>query len=420
MKAIDKLNSSSGYFNNICYKSTSNYGTDISLKDRREDFINKNQTVCQDDCDFINYNYTTQKANCSCKFKFSSFSFADIHINKTKLFGNFKNISNIANLNILKCHKQLFKKESILYNIGFYFTTAIIIFHIITCFIFYLRQYKEIRDKIKDIIFAIKYLKLNKSKKWIRKNELDENNDQVNDEKKMDIMLEEINDKNKNNVSVSDKNKLLFITKKKKKRRRSTKTKNEQAKNLDLKINSDFNSNKDNGVVKPKKKQKKRKKKAASKNDNPKNNIEIFESQSNKLNINKKVKNIMEYNDDEKNLFSYDLAIEYDHRTYCEYYISLMRTKHYLFSAFFYDKDYNSRIIKINLFFKRFIMSYAINALFFNDDTLHEIYENKGSYDFIYELPKIIYSSLIPMVLITVLNKLGLTNDNIIDLKNEK
>ena len=67
-EAIDKLNSSSGYFNNICYKSTSNYGTDISLKDRREDFINKNQTVCQDDCDFINYNFTTQKANCSCKF----------------------------------------------------------------------------------------------------------------------------------------------------------------------------------------------------------------------------------------------------------------------------------------------------------------------------------------------------------------
>ena len=80
-EAIDKLNSSSGYFNNICYKSKSNYGTDISLKDRREDFINKNQTVCQDDCDFINYNYTTQKANCSCKFKFSSFSFADILIN---------------------------------------------------------------------------------------------------------------------------------------------------------------------------------------------------------------------------------------------------------------------------------------------------------------------------------------------------
>ena len=233
-------------------------------------------------------------------------------------------------------------------------------------------------------------------------------------------MLEEINDKNKNDVSGSDKNKLLFITKKKKKRRRSTKTKNEQAKNLDLKINSDINSNKDNGVVKPKKNKKKRKKKAASKNDNPKNNIEIFESQSNKLNINKKVKNIMEYNDDEKNLFSYDLAIEYDHRTFCEYYISLLRTKHYLFSAFFYDKDYNSRIIKINLFFKRFIISYAINALFFNDDTLHEIYENKGSYDFIYELPKIIYSSLIPMVLITVLNKLGLTNEDIIDLKNEK
>ena len=42
-------------------------------------------------------------------------------------------------------------------------------------------------------------------------------------------------------------------------------------------------------------------------------------------------------------------------------------------------------------------MLYTVNALFFNDDTMHNIYENKGSFDLEYQLPTTIYSSLISM-----------------------
>jgi len=49
---LDTLNTSSGYFNNLCYTTTSEDGTDISLKDRQDDYIQNNKTVCQDDCDF--------------------------------------------------------------------------------------------------------------------------------------------------------------------------------------------------------------------------------------------------------------------------------------------------------------------------------------------------------------------------------
>ena len=55
---IDKLNCSSEYFNDICYTTTSDTGTDIILKDRKDEFINNNKTVCQDDCDFSEYNFT--------------------------------------------------------------------------------------------------------------------------------------------------------------------------------------------------------------------------------------------------------------------------------------------------------------------------------------------------------------------------
>jgi len=64
----------------------------------------------------------------------------------------------------------------------------------------------------------------------------------------------------------------------------------------------------------------------------------------------KKLESIMDYNDDEINDFSYYLALENDKRTYWQLYISLIKTKHEFIYTFFYNKDYNSKIIKIDLF----------------------------------------------------------------------
>ena len=128
----------------------------------------------------------------------------------------------------------------------------------------------------------------------------------------------------------------------------------------------------------------------------------------------------MEYNNEELNELEYDLALQYDKRTYCIYYISLLRTKHDLIFAFFNNNDYNSKIIKIDLFFIGFSIEYIINALFYNDDIMHKIYEDKGSFDFIYQLPKIIYSSLISIVLNKILKILALSNNDIIKFKQNK
>ena len=42
---IDKYNTSSGYFNDICYTSTSNDGTDISLNDRKNEYIDGDNII---------------------------------------------------------------------------------------------------------------------------------------------------------------------------------------------------------------------------------------------------------------------------------------------------------------------------------------------------------------------------------------
>ena len=129
------------------------------------------------------------------------------------------------------------------------------------------------------------------------------------------------------------------------------------------------------------------------------------------------LESLLDYNDDEINDFSYNDALEKDKRNYCQFYISLIKTKHEFLYTFFYNRDYNSKIIKIDLFVFGFALNYTTNACFFNDDTMHNVYENKGLFDYSYQIPIIIYSSLISMFLSELVQMLELTNDSIADFK---
>ena len=148
---IDKYNASSGYYNDICYTTISEYGTDILLKDRQIEFI-KDKIVCQEDCDFSDYDYNTLIAKCSCNVKKCIKSFADMNIDKSKLLNNFKNIKNVINFNFLKCYNKLFNKEGVRNNIGCFILLAVIIFHILTIFIFIINQFSSIVNKINNIL----------------------------------------------------------------------------------------------------------------------------------------------------------------------------------------------------------------------------------------------------------------------------
>ena len=164
-ESLDILNSSSGYYNDICYSATSDSGTDISLKDRKDNYINGNKAVCQDDCDFSEYFYDIQKAQCSCEVKESSTSFNDMIIDKKNLYKNFIKVKNIANMKILACYEKLFTKEAIVHNIGCFVIIPISIIHIITIIIFYIKHINELRNIISDLRNKIKNIDSIKSKK---------------------------------------------------------------------------------------------------------------------------------------------------------------------------------------------------------------------------------------------------------------
>ena len=137
-------------------------------------------------------------------------------------------------------------------------------------------------------------------------------------------------------------------------------------------------------------------------------------------NFNNRNNNKMNYNDDELNELSYYIAIIYDKRTFCQFYSSLLKSKHNFIFTFFNNEDYNPSIIKIDLFFIGLTMDYAVNALFFNDETMHKIYVDKGLFDWETQIPITIYSFLISTILNIPLSILGLSNDKIIDFKQNR
>ena len=401
---IDKYNSSSGYYNDICYTTTSDSGTDISLNDRKEDYINGNKAVCQDDCVFLYYDDKNQKAQCSCKVKESSSSVSDMVIDKKKLYKNFIDVKNIANINLMVCYEQLFTKIGIAYNIGSYIIIGITIFHIISFVLFYLKGINVVFKKIKNIIIFIKHSKL--FKKGTTKEAQNTNN--LDNNQKEKSLISNINN---NLIDDKEESTIKFISGELKRKRRKRNKNNPPKKSHNKNINANIETQNINYNI-------------ININNNKKEK-EIIPVPSRKFTSNKKreikrPKNMIKFVDDEINDLSYDLAIKYDKRTYCDYYFSLLRSKHLFIFSFITSNDYNSRIMKMDLFFIGFGMNYFVNALFFSDDTMHEIYEREGKFDFIYQLPQILYSSLISTVLDFLFNILALSNDAIIDFKKNR
>ena len=116
----------------------------------------------------------------------------------------------------------------------------------------------------------------------------------------------------------------------------------------------------------------------------------------------------------------YEQAIKIDKRGYFNYYCSLLRRKQLIIFTFYTYNDNNSKIIKICLFFSFFGLYFVVNALFFNDSTMHRIYEDQGIFNFIYQIPQILYSMLILSVINTIVTYLSLSEKNIIEIKREK
>ena len=368
-------------------------------------------SLCENNCEYDGYDIKKKKVICQCGIKSKFNYFKDLNnIDSSILLSKFKDLKNEINLFVLSCYETLFTKDGLSGNIGSYVLFFIILYFIGSLNFFVIFGYKYFKKKVTQLITE-------KSKNMSKDNKI------VNYEININQNQENINIFNINNLDIEKSNRIETIEKIKKdindikqppKRRNLSKSKTI----FDISNNS-HNSlelpkvKKDNSNSKFKLDLSREKRKVA-------NNILLISSNTKNPNFISDNKNFMNYNDYELNSFSYENALKIDKRTYCEYYKSLLKTKHLLIFTFFNHNDYNSKTIKICLFFFSFALFYTVNALFFTESEIHKIYEDEGEYKFIYQIPQIIISTIISSILRIIINYFSLSEKSILEIKHEK
>ena len=422
----------SSFYNDICYTYAKN-GADITIDDRQNDYIDNNRSVCDEGCKYVGFDKVAKLADCSCEVKFNIPFVSQIVIDKSKLY-KFMDINQIANFKVMQCYRLLFSKKGIIINIGFYCFLPCFFAYFICIIIFYAKEYKLLKIQINEIVFAKKnekYLGNINIRRKIEKNKKGKKNVRKTHIfktflKKKGIQLSnynrgEDNDNNGNKIIINK-----FIdenTNKEDKEKDNDNIDNKNPKNIPPK-KSLSNQRKIKGTLAKLSKSSKSRlnivtyKKTNTKKIESKNTKNCFLGKFNEKQK-QKIRDILKFNDTELNELSYKKAFIYEYRSYSQYYISLLMSSH-LILRIFANRDYNARSIKVILLFFDFASVYTINALFFTDKTMHKIMLTGGKFDFIYQLPKIAYSTVISIVVGMIINFFALSQNNLIEIKNVK
>ena len=120
------------------------------------------------------------------------------------------------------------------------------------------------------------------------------------------------------------------------------------------------------------------------------------------------------------NDLDYLQAKKLDKRSYFQIYWSLLKREHPFIFTFITKDDYNITIIKYSRFIFLLCTDMAMNVFFFSDETMHKMFLDYGKYNFIQQIPQIIYSTLISKIIETLLCFLSMTDKYYYQIKDSK
>ena len=413
------------FYNDVCTTFETENNTDITIEDRRKHFYesNENLTLCQIGCSFQNYNSKTKKSNCKCRVvhKNITTNTKDIQFYTEKFTTNFLKTLKHSNFLVLKCYKLIFDISKLNKNIGFIIMTILLILSIIFIFIHYIKYQNYlpffINSILKNKFYSDKKDKNKKDKKTKNNKNIkniEKNKDNKNENKIMSIINKKSSNKSLQRKITKRRTNSLKVKNKKNAPppRKLNKSKTKRNNNIYNKI---FNVNNSDCKFKNTFLRKKNKLNSSSILKLNKINIKPFNSIKNN-----KINHKIYYNDQELNTLEYNIAIEIDKRTYSQYYWSLLKKKHPILFTFYPNNDYNLTSIKLSLIILSFSLYFTINGFFFSDETMHKIFVNKGSLNFLERIPQILYSVIITTVINTSLKLLSLSELTILSIKKEK
>ena len=471
----DIYNSKDSFYNSICTIFTNGNGTDVPLENRKSDYY-RNISFCEDGCDYDGFNLTSMRVKCSCKIK-TSISNEEKGFSVQSLGKEFTSVISNSNIRVFICYKEIFTKR-IVYNYAFWFLLICFCGEIICMILYFLTGFQPIYEKIQKAkeIYSLQIEGKNKEKiqeknkfpkikfniKPINiKTESSTNNNILYHNSTARIIIPPKNPpKSKNNslkLSVSN---LNFDN--------NCSDRNVDSQSIEIKINTNrekpihqsefskyidekINANKKNKEKHAKfnlindfhkKKKKKKKKFTPYEKYNPDNmlkgneikiysnklkimktmnyDISINSSEKETTNINDELINFFYNTDEYLNYLKYNEALNEDKRSFLQIYYGFLKYSQLIIFSFITNSDYNLKFIKIILCIFSFICYFFFNTLFFNDKSMTNIYKNKGKYQFLYSIPKTLFSSICCILINNLLKFISLSNKHIISLSNEK
>ena len=403
MKSLgyDMLNINDPFYQDICIPYKNENNTDILLSDRINYIYNNKDSQCQSNCQFSSYLKNSLYLNCTCEAGSDNVDNKkeEDKFSGKKLYESFFDVLKYSNFKIIKCYNLVLSKNVVSKNFGSIIIMVNFSIYLI-CLITFI---------IKGIIPLMNQIKIFKPKRKDIINNFNKNNIIHGNKKE--------NKENKNIRGKNIKNKKIFHPVKKniyldklisKGKIGSSNRKNEGKKIIKKpKLLKPFDFNFPN-----------------SKKNFPssKERLALSNRQNNIINIRpltiKKAKPQKKLDSFELNNLEYDEAIIWDKRSFIRIYWDILCREHKILFTFFFCNDYNLLNIKYARFIFLVSTDMAMNVFFFSDESMHKIFLNYGKYNFIQQIPQIVYTTIISQLMEIFLCYLSLTDKHIYAIKN--
>ena len=389
---IDLFDPNNEFFNDICFKFTSEKGTDVTLDSRVEDYY-QNITFCDDkkNSHYISYNYSEKTNNITyrCAYGFYQ-NEKDKHSYLDKIDTELKTFVSVSNIKVITCFRQFLNLRDIITNYGGMICIVVLIIQIICFLIFCFKGIKSIRKQIEDLFNLGNEIIRRKSELQDIKIEREESNEKIldtNDINTADKVKQSLNKENPEN----------------KENKEEQNSQNKKLENKLFKKEQNKNDSLSNDSM-----NKKKNKKDADKETN--------------IDVKSEASILYEYSNDELNEMSFDKAIKNDKRSFCSYYCNMLLISHIILNVFCRQSDYNLFVVKLGLLFMTFPINLTFNILFFTNKDIKLTYiksmdDISAFWD---NIANSVYSSILSSTFLILLKLICLTHNSVRTLRKIK
>ena len=383
------------FYREICTPYDSENGTDVLLDAREEYYYSTiNSLQCPENCHTTSYDLDSKYLKCECEVYDDDITLNLKHITGDNIGDSFHSTLKNSNWKVMICYNLVFNFKIFCHNYGSILSLIFFLIYVGFIVLFIIKGIEPLQIVISKIMFEEK-----SDNKDSEVNLNSPKDSQINkrtkkkkkSKKKVRIKLyppKKSNSRNQNNGITIIKDSISV--------NESKKLKSEKLLTNVDKVKNDLNKSKKVKEV---------------------TYTEIAESKKKKDITKKKEEKILgDLDDFQLNNLNYEDAVKYDKRSFLKTYWSVLLREHLLIFTFMTWKDYNLFYIKIDRFLVLICTQMTMNGLFFSDESMHK--SNKiDNYNFVQQLPKIIFSLITTHIIEVALCYFSMTDKTIYLIK---